>query len=88
MMPKRRDDLVTLPPRRRGGRPGKRWNWESLADGAVWELFQGTDYTDPYDVRALSSQYARRNRLTVGVRDTGGGTLLIQFTPRPPRRTP
>lgn len=83
-MAKRREDMPDLPairhhPARRGGR---RYPWARWADGAVWEIFPD-DHQGTADARfvQMARNYAARHRLRVGTRDTGGGTILIKFTP-------
>lgn len=87
-MAKRRSEMPALPARRRdssklGGAAAARgkYPWTEWADGAVWEVSPGIDFSCSLtSFQNMASNYARRHGLRVGTRNTGGGTLLIRFT--------
>lgn len=87
-MARRRDDLSKLPPRRFDTRsrpfPVKRYDWETWADGSVWELTSGEDFV----VAAVTfKSVAKRHAATIGksanLRVLEDGRVLLQFVARP-----
>lgn len=88
----RRTDLAHVPAPRRhpdGHAPAAAYDWENWADGAVWQLFPGADFTVGYgSFSTIAHNYARRHGMRAEIRkvsETDGFSVLVQFFAVDPR---
>lgn len=65
-----------------GGRKGIVYDWDSILDGSIWQLEQGTDFdADPKTFVGAVARAANAKNMRVK-RQIDGKTLVLQAVPK------
>lgn len=74
--------LSEMPSVTRPGSGGgnRKYDWDTLTNGQVWEVYQGEDFTCQMDsFQAICSQYATEHQMKVRMVRTSETSWALQF---------